>query len=74
MGKIASINTSGFQYFDTNAVQRITIGADSGGKMQILLYDTDGTPRTLIGQNPSGGDQVVATSVVGHNVVTELNS
>ena len=72
--EITKISTDGFDYYDTNSVKRINIGASSAGKMRIEMYDTDGTPRTWIGQNPSSGDQVLAVTTYGNNVETELNS
>lgn len=71
---ISTISVNGFEYYDTNGVKRISTGASSTGMMRMLFYDGDGTPRTIIGQNPNGGDQVTATSIPGHNVETELSS
>lgn len=71
---LTKISPSGFDYYDTNGVKRISVGASSSGMMRMLFYDADGTGRTIVGQNPNGGDQVVATSIPGHDVETELNS
>lgn len=70
--EITKIDENGFSYYDSSSNLRITIGADASGKMQIVLYDTGGVARTLIGQNPNGGDQIVATSVSGQDVITNL--
>lgn len=72
--EITKISTSGFEYYDDSSVKRITIGASSAGRMRMLFYDADGKARTIVGQNPSGGDQVVATSIAGHDVETELSA
>ena len=71
--EITKVSSDGFDYYDTNGVKRINIGASSAGMMRIEMFDTDGTPRTLIGQNPADGDQVLAVSVFGENVETNLN-
>lgn len=69
---LTKISVNGFDYYDANGITRINIGASSAGMIRIEMFDTDGTPRTWIGQNPSGGDQVAAVSVSGENVETNL--
>ena len=68
------ISTDGFDYYDTSGNKRINIGASSAGMMRLEMFDADGTPRTLIGQNPADGDQVLAVSISGENVETNLSN
>lgn len=69
---LTKISVNGFDYYDANGITRINIGASSAGRIRIEMFDTDGTPRTWIGQSPADGDQVVAVSVQGENVETNL--
>jgi len=69
---LTKISVNGFDYYDANGITRINIGASNAGMIRIEMFDTDGTPRTWIGQDPSDGDQVSATSVQGENVETNL--
>ena len=69
---LTKISVNGFDYYDANGITRINIGASSAGRIRIEMFDTDGTPRTWIGQNPADGDQVAAVSVSGENVETNL--
>ena len=69
---LTKISVNGFDYYDANGVTRIKIGASGAGMIRIEMFDTDGTPRTWIGQSPADGDQVAAVSVQGENVETNL--
>lgn len=71
---LTKISVNGFDYYDANGITRINIGASSAGRIRIEMFDTDGTPRTWLGQSPADGDQVAAVSVSGQNVETELSS
>lgn len=69
---LTKISVNGFDYYDANGITRINIGASSAGMIRIEMFDTDGTPRTWLGQSPADGDQVAAVSVSGENVETNL--
>lgn len=69
---ITKISTTGFEYFDDNGVKRASFGISNTGMIRLMMYDADGTGRTLIGQNPKTGDQVSATTVAGQDVETEF--
>ena len=70
---LTKISVNGFDYYDANGVTRINIGASSAGMIRIEMFDADGTPRTWVGQSPADGDQLLAVSVFGENVETNLN-
>ena len=69
---LTKISVNGFDYYDANGITRINIGASGAGMIRIEMFDTDGTPRTWLGQSPADGDQVAAVSVSGENVETNL--
>lgn len=69
------INITGNHYYDINENERISTGIDeTTGYMRMLFKDADGKSRTIIGQNPADGDQVIAVSTTGNDVETELTS
>lgn len=69
------IDVNGNHYYDMNGNERISTGIDTNtGYMRMLFRDSDGTARTIIGQNPADGDQVIAVSTPGNDVETELSS
>lgn len=57
------IDATGDHYYDDNETERLVTGIDSRGYMRMLFKSSDGTPRTLIGQSPKDGEQVVAVSL-----------
>lgn len=69
---IVKIDKNGFKYFDNNGVQRISFGQDEAGQQQILVNDANGIPQILIGQDPKDGSPVIANSVPGRNVISDL--
>lgn len=72
---INRINITGNHYYDIDENERITTGIDEDtGYMRMLFKDANGTSRTIIGQNPADGDQVIAVSTYGNDVETELTS
>lgn len=70
--KTVEINKDGFRYYDQNGTERISFGQNSDGQQQILVYDANGTPVVLVGQDPKDGSPVVAVSETGGNVIDEL--
>lgn len=72
--KIVKIDDEGFTYFDQNSVERISMGQDSDGLQQIVVYSATGIPLILVGQDPKDGTPVIAVSDNGANVLTELKN
>lgn len=67
------IDETGNHYYDIDNNERISTGIDTNtGYMRMLLKDPDGKSRTIIGQNPADGDQIIAQSVAGTDVEQEL--
>lgn len=72
--KIVKIDDDGFTYYDQNATKRISMGQDSAGLQQFVVYGADSTPLILVGQDPKDGTPVIAVSDNGKNVLTELKN
>mgnify|MGYP003308095925 CR=1 FL=1 len=73
--EINRIDVTGNHYYDTSGIERISTGVDtSTGYMRMLFKDTSGKSRTIIGQNPSGGDQIIAVTTSGKDVEQELRA
>lgn len=66
------IGEDGFAYFDKNHTKRIALGQNSAGQQQIIVYDANGVPQILIGQDPKDGSPVIANSTPGNNVINDL--
>lgn len=71
--KTVEIDKDGFNYYDQNGVKRISLGQNTGGQQQILVYDASGTPIIVVGQDPKDGSPVVAVSD-GTNVLSDLQA
>lgn len=69
---VVRIDKNGFRYFDAQATERIFFGQSEDGKQQIVVYDENGIPQILIGQDPKDGSPVIANSDVSQNVINDL--
>lgn len=70
--EVLRLDKTGFKYYDNNGTKRITIGKDSSGLQQITVFDSTGKAQILVGQNPDGGDPVIAVAKPGYDVLEEL--
>lgn len=70
--KIVEINSDGFKYYDEAGVERISMGQDTAGRQQIIVYGEDGKAQILIGQDPKNDSPVVAVTETGDDVRMEL--
>lgn len=70
--EVVRIDKEGFRYYDSNGTQRISFGQNSSGQQQIIVNDANGIPQILIGQDPKDGSPVIANSIPGRNVITDL--
>lgn len=72
---INRINDTGNHYYDIDENERISTGIDTTtGYMRMVFKDSNGKSRTIIGQNPADGDQIIASSTSGRDVEQELRS
>lgn len=72
--EVVRIDKNGFKYYDNSGTQRISFGQNSSGQQQILVYDKNGIPIVLVGQNPKDSTPVVAVAESGTNVLTALQN
>lgn len=72
--EVLRLDKDGFKYFDQNSVKRISMGQDSEGLQQIVVYGANGTPLILVGQDPKDSTPVIAVSESGTDVLTELQN
>lgn len=70
--EVVRIDKTGFKYYDDAGTNRISFGQNSSGQQQIIVYDTNGKPQILIGQDPKDGSPVIANSTPGNNVIDDL--
>lgn len=70
--EVVRIDKEGFKYYDETGTNRITFGQNSAGQQQIIVYDANGVPQILIGQDPKDGSPVIANSTPGNNVINDL--
>ena len=70
--KVVEINDEGFKYVDDNNTTRISMGKNTNGQQQIIIYGADGKAQILVCQDPKNGTPVVAVSDSGKDVLTEL--
>lgn len=69
---VVRINSDGFKYYDEAGVERISMGQDTAGRQQIIVYGEDGKAQILIGQDPKNDSPVVAVTETGDDVRMEL--
>lgn len=72
--EVLRLDKTGFKYYDNNGTTRITIGKNSSGLQQITVFDSTGKAQILVGQNPDGGDPVIAVAKPGYDVLEELQN
>lgn len=70
--EVVRIDKNGFRYYDNNGNERIGFGQSADGKQQIIIFDQNGVPQILIGQDPRDGSPVIANSTPGNNVINDL--
>lgn len=67
------LDKTGFRYFDTNGIKRISIGQNAEGQQQVVVFGANGLSQILIGQDPSDGKPIIAVAEDGKDVIEELN-
>lgn len=70
--EVLRLDKTGFKYFDNNGITRISMGTNTSGQQQIIIYGADGKAQILVGQDPKNGTPVIAVSDNGKDVLTEL--
>lgn len=70
--EVVRIDKEGFKYYDVHGTQRISMGQNANGEQQIIVYDENGIPQILVGQDPKDGSPVIANSTPGNNVIEDL--
>lgn len=68
------IDENGFSYYDNNDIKRISIGPNTTGQQQIIVYDASGKAIVVVGQDPKDSSPVIAVSEQGYDVISELEN
>lgn len=70
--EVLRLDETGFKYYDSQSVLRISMGQNEQGQEQIIVYGADGKAQILMGQKPSSGAPILAIAEPGRDVIQDL--
>lgn len=70
--EVLRLDETGFRYYDSQSVLRISMGQNEQGQEQIIVYGADSKAQILMGQKPSSGAPILAIAEPGRDVIQDL--
>lgn len=72
--EVLRLDKDGFKYYDQEGSKRISVGQNTAGQQQIIVYDATGKAIAIVGQDPKDGTPVIAVSESGEDVLESLKN